>query len=157
MMYRTCIGCVKASSPCEHRNFLREKLAGLSITSVKFKCGIRQPPFEPGDPVSVTLYVGERPEWGEEFYEATWHAVIIRVNGSKAVAYIEPEALDESGEYNFESKTGAGYVKRPISAFTKRDAPRHVVCPTCSGVDRHLEGWTCSLAKAADPEEEYPF
>lgn len=156
MIYRTCIGCVKAKEPCAHRDFLRQKLAGMGITSVKFACALRKAPYEAGDAVWVELYVSDPDE--EQGYSALFPATVIRVDGPKVVARVDANAKSECGYYDFEPKNENGFVKRPLKWFKPRDGERRVVCPTCSALDgEHEYGWTChhkaKLEREADERE----
>lgn len=142
MIYRTCIGCVKQKTNCDHRDYLRQKLAGMGITSVKFACHARKAPYEPGDPVFVELYVSDPDE--DQRYSAIFPATIIRVEGSKAVARVDLDAKSECGYYDFEPKNDNGFVKRPLKWFRPREGVRRIVCPICSALDgAHEYGWTC--------------
>lgn len=142
MIYRTCVGCIKAKEQCNHRDYLRQKLAGLGLTSIKFACHERKAPFEPGDPVWVELYVSYPEE--REQYTDSFPATIIRIVGSQAVARVALDAKSENEDYEFEAKNENGFVKRPLKWFRPRDGDRRIVCPTCSALDgNHEYGWTC--------------
>lgn len=140
MIYRTCIGCTKAKEPCNHRDFLRQKLAGMGLTSIKFVCHERKAPYEPGDPVWVVLVVAEY----DTHETAEFPATIIRLDGSKAVARVAPDAVSKCQDYLFQERNERGFVKRPLTAFRPREGERRVVCPICSALDgTHEYGWTC--------------
>lgn len=165
MIYRTCIGCVKAAGPCDHRDFLRQKLSGMGITSIKFTCRQREEPYAPGDPVWVELIVSD-PDF-DESYTADFPATIIRMAGSTAVARVDLDAKSRFGDFNFEAKNENGFVKRPLKYFRPRDGERRTVCTTCSALDgNHEYGWSCHMAaeleklaaeKAAEREREVRF
>lgn len=142
MIYRTCVGCIKAKEQCNHRDYLRQKLAGLGLTSIKFACHERKEPFAPGDPVWVELYVSDPDE--DNQYTAPFPATIIRMVRSQAVARVDLDARSDCGEYPFEAKNENGFVKRPLKWFRPRDGERRIICPTCSAFDGgHEYGWTC--------------
>jgi hypothetical protein len=153
MIYRTCIGCVKAAGQCSHRDYLRQKLAGMGLTSIKFVCALREAPFNPGDAVWVELITSD-PEVMESGYTADFPATIIRVTGSKAVARVDLDAQSACGDYDFEAKNENGFVKRPLKFFKPREGERRVVCPVCSALDgNHEYGWTCHAAAEREKQE----
>jgi hypothetical protein len=151
MIYRTCIGCTKAKEPCNHRDFLRQKLAGMGLTSIKFVCHERKAPYEPGDPVFVEVYVNDSDY--DQPYTAAFPATIIRCVGSQAVARVAIDAKSDCGAYDFEPKNENGFVKRPLKWFKPREGERRVVCPICSALDgNHEYGWTCHYKAKLEKE-----
>lgn len=139
MIYRTCIGCVKAKEPCNHRDFLRQKLAGIGITSIKFSCAIRTPLFEPGDQVSVWLLNYEEGDGYREPATEACEATVIKCVGTKVLAYVHP---NEDTDYVL--KNESRFVKVSAQHVSKREGERRIVCPICSSLDgEHEYGWTC--------------
>lgn len=137
MVYRTCFGCIHGSGSCQIRDEVKAKVAGLGVTSLKWKCKWKRLAFQPGDAVFVET-IGYEPDYtaDEDAYISKWPATVIQSKGSKLICFIEPGTLDD-GEVPFEPKShGNGHVKVPLSRVTRRDAVREHVCDYCKRIVR---------------------
>lgn len=162
MIYRTCFGCVSHGKPCQSRDDIKNAVAGLGITSLKWKCAARKSSFERGDQVYVTTFNGEKNSWESEIsYMSEFPGVVMHTNGTKVNVYIAPGAMCSDEEYAFEPTNGSlGYLSVPMSRLTMRCDEKAEICPTCNGVigmNAHIDGYYCSRAKAEPEPEEYPF
>jgi hypothetical protein len=135
MTYRTCTGCIFGAGYCHAREAVKAQVAGLGVTSLKWKCKWKRLAFNPGDAVFVET-IGYQPEGDEDAYISKWPATVIQAKGSKLICFIEPGALDD-GEVPFEPKAhGNGHVKVPLSRVSPRDAVREHVCDFCKRIAR---------------------
>lgn len=145
--YLTCQGCISAKTKCEYRDAMRDRLKGLSVTSVKWKCAARAPLFAPGDPVWALTWAGEEYFEGERSID-NFPAVVIKMIGSKALVYIKPDVESCDLEYTFQpaSKLSNGFCKITLSRLTPREAPRESLCEHCQlpASLGHQEGYCCA-------------
>lgn len=144
MYYRTCAGCRLAKSECSHRSYLRDTLAGMGITSIKFACALRKPLFEPGDPVSIWLISHERGDGHIDIASEECEATVIRCIGTKVMAYVHP---NEDTDYILKNENR--YVKVAAQHVRKRDGERLKVCKDCDGIEginAHVYGYRCNPA-----------
>lgn len=160
MAYRTCFGCVHGSGSCQVRDQVKAQVAGLGVTSLKWKCKWKRLAFNPGDAVFVET-IGFEPEGDEDVYVGEYPATVIQAKGSKLICFIEPGVTDAHHEIPFEPKAhGNGHVKVPLSRVTKREGIRENVCGYCNRITR-LVGHEDYCREAAKPwyprDEEYPF
>lgn len=132
--YRTCGGCVRDRKPCDTRATLQRALAGLHMTSVKWRCQDRQEPYAPGDAVYARTAVdfGTPDEPG--LLMARFPGVLVRILGTKAVVFIKPDedGLDDNGEgVIFTPRNSDGFCKLPLLRIEARDAPAEGFCSKC--------------------------
>ncbi len=141
--YRTCVGCALQGKPCVTRAAMREKLAGLGVTSIKWKCKSRLARFLVGDPVfAFTLGCVEE----GEAYMDHFPAVVVEVKGANAIVFIESGAAGLE-DVPFEPKgSGNGFCKIPLSRLREREGERETICPSCGWPARkgHQEGYGCT-------------
>lgn len=159
MTYRTCFGCVHGSGSCQERDRVKAQVAGLGVTSLKWKCKWKRLAFNPGDAVFVET-IGYEPEHDEDVYIGRYPAVMIESKGSKLICFIEPGVVDDGGDRPFEPKNhGNGHVKVPLSRVSHRESIREHVCDFCKRIVR-LAGHEdyCRNAPADRPKpQEYAF
>lgn len=145
MIYRTCQGCLFEHEVCAAKEAVRKKLAGIGVTSLKWRCKVRRHRFEIGDPVWA-LTVESKSEYDDygELYRDHFPAHVIRHCGSKALVFIQPGAKGRSGDDGeFQSETG--FCKLPISRLSKREGQRENVCKGCERPESmgHAKGYSC--------------
>lgn len=128
--YLTCRGCASAKVKCEHRDAMRDRLKGLSVTSLKWKCAARVPRFVPGDPIWATTWDGESADGYDQWSMEDFPAVVIRMLGANALVYIKPGVDGRDSDYKFQTANN-GFCKITLSRLTPRDAPRDPVCEHC--------------------------
>jgi hypothetical protein len=135
--YRTCVGCAFEGVACGERDKLRDAIAGLSVTSVKWKCEWRRPKFAPGDPVFVSIVT----HWGRDD-DGVDHAELATFPGvyidqakapSKAIVFIAPGTPSVQGETAFTPvRDGNGFCRLSQSYLTRREGVPDHVCDVCS-------------------------
>lgn len=147
MIYRSCQGCAFAKAQCEHRDKLRSSLAGLGITSVKWKCGARKPLFTTGDAVWAftvsSMTNADRYDDGEP-YRDTYPGFIVDMLGTRALVYIAPGAPGEDyPDIKFE---GDGFCKLPLARLKPRAADHEDICPACQrpASAGHAPAYSCN-------------
>ena len=140
--YAPCLKC-KFKTNCDHRNKIQSAIAGLSVTSIKFKCAGRETVFQPGDRVEVKITISPAEvDWPPE--STSFNGTIIReAKGTRYIVRIDDgESID--GEHTSpDDLNGNGYAKLAASKITSIDERRLTVCPICDGVKENgLEcGW----------------
>jgi hypothetical protein len=146
--YLTCRGCAHAKTKCEHRDAMRDRLKGLSVTSVKWKCGARAPLFVPGDPVWAETWDGEAADGEGQWYMDDFPAVVIKMIGPNALVYIKPDVESRDLKYIFQpgNKLSNGFCKITLSRLKPRDAPRDPTCERCKNPASlgHQENYSCT-------------
>lgn len=162
MIYRSCYGCVHGAGSCQARDAIRDKIKGLGITSIKWKCEHRRPAFVAGEAILIDLFMGMSDQgdiWGREEPEYGWFAgYAIEVRGSKILAFIVPGTRSDCDEYEFQPKSN-GYVKTGLARVRRRDAIREYVCEGCQRPARlagHAD-YCRNLPADQRPKEEWMF
>lgn len=135
--YRTCTGCKFEGLPCGERDRMRDKTAGLGITSMKWKCDWRKPKFKPGDLVQVSIvthYHGQDDEGRAHMSTDTFPGIFIQNAKvpSRAIVFIKPGTVGNGGDEEFyPSKDGIGFCRLPLSYIAGREGPPEHVCSHC--------------------------
>lgn len=129
--FRTCLGCRLASEYCAKRSLLSDQIAGLGLTSIKFRCRHRESLYKPGDLVWARLPY----DWGDQYYPEGMASddfpgvVIKEMTGSIRLVYVAQGALSPSG-IDFIPK-GNGFCKVRVRWLKPRDGEREEVCGYC--------------------------
>lgn len=149
-LYRTCVGCLSDKSPCVARDDLRERLKGIGVTSIKWKCKDREPRFVVGDPIWALTVEGQGSDHqeGGEPYRDYFPGTVIRDCGSKLLVYIAPGSPGRDGEeYSF-APSGNGFCKITLSRISKRDGERETICKACElpASKGHQNGYSCTFS-----------
>jgi hypothetical protein len=142
--YRTCTGCILDRKPCGPRSEVRKVLAGLGVTSIKWKCRHRMPKVRVGDPVWV-LTVDSKDGNYDEATQSEFPGYAVEEKGAKMVVFIENGAQDRTGCYEFDAGTNRGFCKIPFSRIERREGRPITICRFCGWPDfkGHQEGYSC--------------
>ena len=150
--FRTCTGCILQGQPCEARATLREKLKGLGITSVKWRCTHRTPKYQIGDPV-----------WASTIADTTdadirddFPGLVIENAGNMHLILIEPGVRGQDDAEFIPSGNGSGFCKIPLSRLRPRnDADREKICSSCKWPARkgHQAGYLCAVSHNPDEDK----
>ena len=147
--YATCTGCI-SQGKCQHLDVVRKRLAGLGVTSVKWRCKYRVDRFQRGAPVWVITQADMNNPTYDEYDRGpdrnTFPGIFIKAMGTKALVFIHPGA---QSKYEREAFVGGPICKIPLSRIYARDAEPEEVCRHC---DRpasapHPEGYSCNMPK----------
>lgn len=135
--FSACTGCAVDTTQCASLRTIKGAIRGLGITTVRHRCGVRVPRYEPGCAVWIKTF-DSRESGDEDGPRVSWFpGVFISQKGSRAIAFIKPGALDELSDedYPFQPEN-RGFVKVPLSRVKDRDGvPVSVVpCLTCGDV-----------------------
>jgi len=146
--YRTCKGCALEKLPCKRREQIRTSLAGLSVTSVKFRCTTRAPLFIMGQRVSFPWRVFGEPDPHGDADEAqavfhgtiAWEApptkFVVRVDTGKCQSISDDwDVVDASSVFQNESLI----VKVRSADLTCIDQPSRTLCMSCLRYDGESE------------------
>lgn len=158
--YITCFGCSENKDECARRAEIKEAIAGLSATSIKFKCDIRQPYFLTGQRVKVSLPAyGNKSENYDDLYDvAEYHGTVIRERKKPGSFKVKlDDGLSVCGDYGpmpDASNSGTGYVAVIAKYITRIDEPCQKVCLDCEAVGGgHEDGYICHFkARFGDAE-----
>lgn len=149
MIYRSCQGCAFAKARCEHRDTMRAALAGLDITSVRWRCKGRRPAFKIGEAVwalTVASISGGCDDDGTP-YRDHYPGFVVDYRHTKVIVYIAPSASGRDyPKYKFEGSGGSGFCKLPLSRLSARHAEAEEICKACSqpASAGHALGWSCN-------------
>lgn len=142
MRYRTCLGCKFEGLPCGERDVMRAKVAGLGITSVKWKCDWRRPAFKPGDLVTVCILMFEDPnDYGSYALSfENFDGIFIRdaTGSTKKIVYIQPGTIGDEDSPFDPKGGGTGFCKLPRAYIKPRDGVPEHVCEYCENPSRIL-------------------
>lgn len=141
--YRTCAGCLFEGKPCAERDKMRTRVAGLGITSMKWKCDWRRAAFKPGDPVRVRLITfSDNDDYGNYSYDtADYPGTFVQsLRGStRLLVFILPGVIGEWADDAFEPKAdGAGFCKIPRAYVSPTSGVPEHACPGCGNPSRLL-------------------
>jgi hypothetical protein len=128
MYMATCAGC-KFRDGCDHREFMRRKLRGTGITSVKFTCKLRETIFKPGQPVIFKTFVSADDDMGNAL-AVEYPGYCIEQIGTKVIGFVKPGEHDIDDYTEFEPKNG-GFVKMPIARVRPDDGRPVVAIERC--------------------------
>lgn len=132
--FRTCTNCVLQYDQCAQRTALKAALAGLSVTSVKFRCSNRKPLFYPGQRVSTTWVVSIDEEWLREANEEAWPATVIKAAGPRFVLKVDDVLSDHGTLASEYFKSKSLYIKASVRRMRLLNEPARKVCVDCGRV-----------------------
>lgn len=136
--YRTCHNCGIDRATCPRLSAIKTQVAGLNLTSVKFKCADRLPLYAPGDRVNVTWTVGT--EGYEEANDEMWPATVIGEKGSQFIICVDNVDSDEGTPAKSYVQNDSLYAKASAQRLTPMtggdDTPR-TVCGLCGEIKEH--------------------
>lgn len=127
MRYMTCIGCKLADTDCPFRRKLRDKIAGLGVTSIRWKCDGRVPAFKPGDAVWARTYSSD-PD-GYEDREDHFPGHVVDTMQKRVLVFIPDGSVGSDGVSFVARKNG--FCLLPYGRVTERDAPAEKICQHC--------------------------
>lgn len=131
---RTCHNCRFAREDCATRASLRESIAGLGITSAKFKCANRAPTYRTGQRVSVSWPVPSEDGYAYEYDPESWPATIIGESGPRFKIVVDDVASDLGTPAKDYLKNQTLYARVSAGKLKPLDEPSRLVCPACEAV-----------------------
>lgn len=148
-----CKNCKFEKADCHRRTAIREGIAGLGITSIKFKCGDRTPLFGCGHRVSFTWRVFEQTDCddadegtmtfhGTILFEASPTKYVVRVDRGLCVSASE-DWDRRNAEQVFTRASDRLIVKVKTRDLTLIAEPPMSVCEVCGSYDNEETclGW----------------
>lgn len=136
--YRTCLNCAHAPNECATRDRIKQAIAGLSVTYLKFRCPDRAPIYRVGERVSVTWpvcveagYCDHPGDWNLE----TWPATVIKEIGSKFLICVDDVDSDLETPARSYIQNENLYCKVSASRLARLDEPKRAVCGLCGLVE----------------------
>lgn len=125
--YRPCAGCKHQKTPCETRDNMKEKIAGLGVTVIGWKCKDRAPVLNRGDIVKVTTIADLT--WDDP-QEDVFKGYVVGSVRSKAIVYIKTGTVGENYQELFVPHRN-GFCKVPLSRIAATSEPPVELCDTC--------------------------
>lgn len=145
--YPTCTGCALRGKGCERRKAVRHQIAGLKVTSIKFKCDERRPVYERGQLVWARTHDGtdERYDDGSRFFD-DFPAVVVGEASGKPLVFIETGAEGEEQGSKFKP-VGWGMCKVSLKWLKPREGEPETLCKHCDMPSRlpHREHCICTI------------
>lgn len=143
MHYAPCFNCDVKKAECLRRIELRAALAGLSVTSVKFRCDVRKAKFEPGQRVAFTWTLFDNgSEWHDDGLPLEFFGTVLREAGPKFVVQVD-KGKDAGGEgveaSDVFKKNDQLLIKVRPAHMRALDDPARIICPTCYLVEGAAE------------------
>lgn len=135
--YTTCTGCARDPKTCEFRQQIRTAILGLGVTSIRFKCPIREAAFPPGQRVIVGWPLDDRiDEYGHEKPVRFYATVLAELKpGRYRVKVDDGRDIDGAGYDAPDDLRSEGYANVSIHRLTRvEDEPRLTVCPSCEDI-----------------------
>jgi len=133
--YRTCFNCLDRHTKCETREQIKRSLAGLSVTSIAFRCPDRKPVFTPGERAQVTWHVYPE-DWAYEDGASpeSWPATVVQEVGTKFVIKVDDVESDCGTPARDYVKNQNLYCKVSASKLTRLDEPFREFCAKCGEI-----------------------
>lgn len=134
--YRTCHNCRVDRATCPRLSAIKTQVAGLNLTSVKFKCADRVPLYAPGDRVMVTWTVslGDYPD---EANDEMWPATVVGEKGSQFIICVDDVDSDEGTPAKSYVHNDTLYAKASanrLAVMTGGDNAPRSVCGLCGEI-----------------------
>ena len=133
-VYRTCTGCLFADGPCAERDKMRAKIAGMGITSLKWKCGWRRPKFSAGEPVHISMIT-----YGDEYDGGSWcelvdgYFVSECTTSNKVLVFAIPESVASTFDGEVALRNN-GYMRLSRSYVQRRQGVPASKCSSCGNL-----------------------
>lgn len=131
MNYVSCIGCTIDKISCGRRKDIKTGVAGLNITSVRFKCDARKPKFASGERATVSwnFYDGEYAD------EVTFKVTILKESkpGRFQIKVDDGPSIfhEDDGYVAPECLTGNGFATASHTILAPLDEPALAICKAC--------------------------
>lgn len=131
--YRTCHNCRVDRNECATRGIIKQAVAGLHVTSIKFTCPDRAPLYRAGDRVSVTWLVNAEIDdhYPADYNEETWPATVIGEVGPRWLICVDDVPSDLETPARDYIKSGNLYCKVSAGKLAPLDEPKRCVCDLC--------------------------
>lgn len=133
--FHPCHGCAVDKETCARRSEIRSAIAGLSITSVKFKCKDRKPFYHMGQRVSFpwSVCIGQDDDGEGVFRTVNFNGTIV-CEASKPSRFTV--RVDQDGEGYTESpnevfRNGGDVVNVKTHSLSLLDEPVQNMCANC--------------------------
>ena len=148
--YATCVGCA-VEGGCWRRDEMRQKLAGLRVTSIKWRCEGRVDRFERGAPVWVITppdldkLRSDAAPWDEGHpIKHTFPGFVVRQRGCKTLVYIAEGAPSQDDDETFFK--GGPFCMIPLSRISARAGDPEEMCRHCDrpSFEPHAIGYRCN-------------
>lgn len=91
--YHPCKNCAVGSNSCSRRADIRNAIAGLHVTSIKFECAKREPLFQPNQRVKFAWSYWEPSEYGasDNGCKLIFSGTVIAESGTKFIVRADDE------------------------------------------------------------------
>lgn len=136
--FHACTGCALKGKPCASREALAAAVKGLGVSSIRHRCKVRVPTYEPGAAVLILTHASSEPSEDDEPRRGWFPGIFIRQSGTQVIAFIAPGAVAAglSAAYPFEPQRN-GFVKAPFSRIKPSDHAPPADMTHCSLCDSY--------------------
>ncbi len=149
--YHPCKNCAVDAATCDRRLRVRDAIAGLHVTSVKFQCVKREPMFRSGQRVNFSWSHWEQSDYDGSGCEnkLVFSGTVVAEKGSKFIVRVDDAdgvAADEdyedmSPKHVFRNE-GLVVKVKPCD-MTPLSEPDKPMCPNCLAYDKDEAAWRC--------------
>lgn len=145
--YKPCKNCAVEKASCLRRMELRDCISGQHVTTINFRCDLRQPLFHAGQRVQLAWTSWESDGYeGESSVDLIYHGTVIEETGLRFIVRVDdgPSACAEKIAARDVFKNETLVIKVKPSDMTALDEPDRALCPSCcayEGEDDRCQGW----------------
>lgn len=131
--YRTCHNCRTDRNECANLARIKQAVAGLHVTSIKFNCPDRAPLYRTGDRVVVSWLVSSSVDdyYQNEYSQEIWPATVIKEIGPKFLILVDDVDSDEGTPARSYIMSDTLYCKVSSGKLKPLDEPKRAVCGLC--------------------------
>lgn len=145
--YKPCKNCASDKASCHRRRDVAAAIAGLSVTVVNFRCGVRTQLFRPGQRVRFVWTLWERNDFGEDDdFGLIYHGTVIEESGLRFIVRVDDAPSVDGAKIAARDvfKNDSLVIKVKPSDMKALDEPDRALCPACSayaGEEGRCQGW----------------
>ncbi len=162
--YHPCKNCAVSAQACPRRLQIKSAISGLSVTSLKFKCEIRQPRFEAGQRVSFKWKVYETTQIAQDDFETesfeVWFRGTVAWEKSNRLRFVVRVDADQDSNGIYPTDV---FKNDNLIVSVRPDDMRAInecsksMCPNCLAYDKaeassRCQSWDCGAWDAHHPD-----
>lgn len=145
--YKPCKNCAVDKASCLRRAEVRERISGLSVTVINFRCSLRRPIFHAGQRVRFGWTSWESGGYeGDSSVGLVYHGTVIEEHGLRFIVRVDDglSACREKINARDVFKSENLVIKVKPADMTALDEPDRALCPLCAayaGETSRCMGW----------------
>lgn len=134
--YLTCRNCAVDRNTCARRAEVRAGIKGLGLTSIRFRCDLRQPLYRPGQRVAVTWkYAPPDWDWHDGLSLETWPATIVQETKKGFLIAVDDVPSDNDLPAREYIKNDSLYCNVTAGKLAPLVEPDRRTCGYCNSVE----------------------